>query len=75
MAMTFKGADNKTCMAKTAFMYSLGICLIKILISGVAIGDMTFEQADYTGMAAFLAPVAAIYYGRAKTKAEHQTYV
>ena len=68
--MTFKGRDNKTCMAKTAFMYSLGICLVKILMSGATVGDIVLEQADYSGMALFLSPLAAIYWGRAKTKAD-----
>lgn len=66
----FKGQNDKVCMAKTAFMYSLGVCLVKILLSGITVGDIEFEQVDLVGLAAFLTPIGAVYWGRSETKAK-----
>jgi len=65
----FKGQNGKVCAAKTAFMSSLAICLFKILVSGMTINGMPMESVDYAGMAAFLSPLAAVYWGRSHTKA------
>tara|TARA_R110000803_G_scaffold119281_1_gene187606 strand:+ start:168 stop:395 length:228 start_codon:yes stop_codon:yes gene_type:complete len=54
--------------AKTAFMLALSVCLIKIIFSGVTIGNVTLEVVDYSGMSMFLSPLAAVYWGRSHTK-------
>ena len=68
-----KGQNGKVCAAKTAFMVSLLVCLIKILLSGLVINGIPMESADYGGMAAFLSPLAAVYWGRSHTKSWNDT--
>ena len=65
-----KDGNGKMCAAKTAFMITLLTCLAKIIIHGVA-PFFGFEAPapDYTGMAALLSPLAAVYWGRNHTKA------
>lgn len=62
-------SSGKLCAAKTAYMVTLGICLTKALIGGMTYGDWSVAPANYEGMAIFLAPIAATYWGRANTKA------
>jgi hypothetical protein len=62
--------SEKKCAAKTAFIVTLSVFLLKILISGMSIGDLQFETANYTGMASFLAPLGAVYFGRSYVKAQ-----
>lgn len=54
--------DGKLCAAKTAFWITLISCLVKIFIQ---------DAPDYAGLAMFLSPVAAVYFGRSKTKADN----
>ena len=53
--------DGKVCAAKTAFWITLITCLAKIIMQDVP---------DYSGLAIFLSPVAALYFGRSHTKAQ-----
>jgi len=52
--------DGKVCAAKMAFWITLISCLVKIFMQ---------EAPDYAGLAMFLSPVAALYFGRSHTKA------
>ena len=52
--------NGKVCAAKTAFWITLMACLVKIFMQ---------DAPDYTGLAMFLSPVAALYFGRSRTKA------
>ena len=53
--------DGKICAAKIAFWITLLTCLTKRVIQ---------ETPDYAGLAIFLSPVAALYFGRSDTKAK-----
>jgi hypothetical protein len=53
--------DGKICAAKVAFWLTLFSCLGKIFIQ---------DAPDYSGLAMFLSPVAALYFGRSHTKAK-----
>lgn len=53
--------DGKICAAKTAFWVTLITCLVNIFIQ---------DTPDYAGLAIFLSPVAALYFGRSHTKAQ-----
>jgi len=53
--------EGKLCAAKTAFWVTLICCLAKIFMQ---------ESPDYSGLAIFLSPVAALYFGRSQTKAK-----
>ena len=53
--------DGKLCAAKVAFWITLLSCLTKIFMQ---------EAPDYAGLAMFLSPVAAVYFGRSDTKAK-----
>ncbi len=64
--------NGKACAAKSCFMLAFFTCLFKIAVSGITIGDIAFASADYAGIAAFLSPLAALYWGRAKTKADEK---
>ena len=59
MKQLFQDKNHKLCAAKVAFMISLITCLTKIIIT---------DGPDYGGMAAFLSPLAALYWGRNHTK-------
>ena len=52
--------DGKVCAAKIAFWLTLVSCLTKIFMQ---------DSPDYSGLAIFLSPVAALYFGRSHTKA------
>ena len=52
--------NNKLCAAKTAYMLSLAVCLVKIIIT---------DGPDYAGMAVFLGALGGVYFGRSYTKA------
>ena len=56
-----KDSNNKVCAAKIAFWVTLIACLIKIFMQ---------DAPDYSGLAMFLSPVAALYFGRSQTKAK-----
>lgn len=52
--------DGKVCAAKIAYWLTLLVCFAKIL---------TDPDPNYSGLALFLSPVAATYFGRNHTKA------
>jgi len=52
-------SSGKLCAAKIAFWITLISCLVKIFIQ---------DSPDYAGLAMFLSPVAAVYFGRSHTK-------
>jgi len=54
--------NGKLCAAKVAFWLTLLSCLAKVFIQ---------DTPDYAGLAMFLSPVAALYFGRSHTKANH----
>lgn len=62
--------NGKSCAAKSVFMIAFFTCIVKILFAGVSINGVTLAPADYSGMAVFISPLAALYWGRAKTKAD-----
>lgn len=66
----FHDKDNKLCAAKVAYMLTLCVFLIKILLSGVEINGFKSQSADLVGMAAFLAAVGATYAHRSLTKSK-----
>lgn len=61
--------NGKACAAKSVFMVAFFTCIVKIILAGVTIGDFTLAEPDYSGMALFISPLSALYWGRAKTKA------
>lgn len=69
MKKFFHDKDGNFCAAKTVFMLSFFVCLVKIMFSNMTFGAVSFGQVDYTGMAAFLSPLMAAYLGRSYTKA------
>lgn len=68
MDFLFKN-NGKACAAKTVFMIAFFTCLAKILFAGVNLGWFVMAEPDYAGMATFLTPLAALYWGRSSTKA------
>lgn len=68
--LTKDSTTGKPCGAKIAYMITLAVCLVKIIIGGVTFGEIAIAMPDYSGMALFMAPIAAAYWGRSKTKAE-----
>ena len=56
-----KDSTGKICAAKVAFWITLISCLTKIFMQ---------DAPDYAGLAMFLSPVAALYFGRSQTKAK-----
>lgn len=63
-----KGADGKTCNAKICYNITLAVCLFKILVAGMVLGDWKGGEVDYAGLSMFIAAVGAVYYGRNKDK-------
>ena len=59
MKQLVQDKNKKLCAAKTAFMISLVVCLYKII---------TGDTPDYNGMAVFLTPLGAVYWGRSYSK-------
>ena len=57
-----KDKSGKVCAAKMAYWITLISCLVKIFMQ---------ESPDYSGLALFLSPVAATYFGRNWSK-EHK---
>lgn len=56
--------------SKTLFVLSGIVCLIRVLLGGIQIGDFQFPSVDYAGMAAFIGALGAIHFGRSHTKAQ-----
>lgn len=63
-----KDKNGKVCGAKVAYMLTLLVCLAKVLLSGVVYGEISFGVADFSGMALFIAPIGAVYFGRSHDK-------
>jgi hypothetical protein len=61
---------GKESVSKTLFVISSVVLFVKILISGVAVGDWSSEATDFIGLAAVHAVFASAYYGRSKTKSD-----
>lgn len=61
--------NGKACAAKSVFMIAFAVCVFKIIFSGVTIGGLILPDANYQGMSVFITPLAALYWGRANTKA------
>ena len=59
MNQLVKDKTGRVCAAKVAFMISLLTCLVKIIMAATP---------DYSGMAVFLTPLGAVYFGRSYTK-------
>ena len=60
---------GKACAAKSVFMIAFATCIFKILFAGVTIAGVTLSDPNYAGMSMFISPLAALYWGRALTKA------
>lgn len=71
-ALTKDSTTGKTCGAKIAYMLTLAVCLFKILVGGTVYNGVVVETPDYSGMALFIAPIAAAYWGRSNTKAKQE---
>ncbi len=71
-ALTTDSTTGKPCGAKMAYMLTLVVCLLKILAGGVTYADFSISVPDYSGMALFIAPIAATYWGRSNTKAKQE---
>ena len=62
---------ERLCTARTGWIATLVVGLMKILVSGMSIeGAVTFEVFDYAGFALVLSAVGAIYWGRQHTKSK-----
>ena len=61
--------NGRLCAAKSVFTVTWAAFLVKIMLSGISVGGIALADADYSGMAAFLAPIAAAYGWRTATKA------
>lgn len=70
MKFFYTDKEGRPCAAKAVFMMFSFIFMIKILLSNMTFGVLSFGAADYPGMAAFLSPLMAAYLGRAYTKSK-----
>ncbi len=61
--------------SKTLFVLAGLISVLRVLFGGVAFGDFTVPEADYTGLAAFVGAFGAIHFGRSHTKSQEQKNV
>ena len=61
---------GKESVSKTLFVIASLVVFIKVLISGVTIGDWSSTATDFLGLAAVHAVFASAYYGRSKVKSE-----
>ena len=69
--MTFLFQNNgKACAAKSVFMIAFFGCMFQIILAGLDLSWWSLGSADYHGMAVFLSPLAALYWGRSKTKSD-----
>ena len=66
-----QGRDGKHCTAKSLYVMSWIVIMLKLLISGISYNGLVTTAADLTGMAALLTVTAATYYGRSRTKADN----
>lgn len=62
--------NGKLCGAKTAYMITIFVCQVKLLMSNMTIGDVVFGDVDIGGLSLFLGSVGAVYFGRSHTKAK-----
>lgn len=69
MTYLFKN-NGQLCAAKSVFMIAFFTCIFKILFAGITINGLVLSEPDYAGMALFISPLSALYWGRAKTKAD-----
>jgi hypothetical protein len=60
----YQGKNGDLSGSKTAFMASLAVCLIKILIGGVEYAGFVSSPPDYAGMGVFIGAVGAVYAAR-----------
>ena len=68
MPKIMQGKDGRMSLSRTAYIATLTIVLIKVLLSGVVAYDITFGEADIAGMALLVAATGATYFGRENTK-------
>ena len=68
--LTKDAVSGKKCAAKSAFILTLGVFLVKILLSGMTVAGVVFEPVNYLGMSAFLMPLGGVYFGRSYLKAK-----
>ena len=59
MKKLVQGNNGEVSGSKTAFMVSLFVCLVKILIGGVTYMEFTIAPPDYAGMGVFIGAVGA----------------
>ena len=64
MEKMIQGSDGETSGSKVAFMISLSVCLVKILIGGVEYAGFSCAPPDYAGMGVFIGAVGAVYAAR-----------
>ena len=60
--------NGKMSLARTAYITTLTVTLVKILVSGVVFGDIVMGVADISGMALLVAATGATYFGRENSK-------
>ena len=66
----FKGRDGTDCTAKTIFVATWAIVMVKVLLSGTKFGPVEFLEVDFIGLTAVLTSTAGIYGYRSKVKAD-----
>lgn len=66
-----KDKSGKQCTAKTCYVISFAIVMIRVLFGGMTLGDFTMPAADISQLSLLIAATGAIYYGRNHTKETH----
>ena len=67
---------ERLCTARTGWIATLTVGLIKILLSGLSIeGIIEFGELDYSGFAMLLGAVGAVYWGRQDSKRKEREHV
>lgn len=70
MGELLKDQQGKVCNAKIMYNLTVIVCLVKILISEMTLGDWSGGTVDYTGLGLVIGAAGSVYWGRNKTKAE-----
>lgn len=64
MKKLYQDSNGEMSGSKSAFMVSLAVCLVKILIGGIDYAGFSSAPPDYAGMGVFIGAVGAVYAAR-----------
>ena len=73
--MATKIEKEQLCTARVGWIATLGMGLIKMVVSGVVIeGVISFGEFDFAGFALVLGAVGGIYWGRQDSKRKERQF-